>query len=60
MSVIRAVDDQNTGLSAQQAEKKKKVEEKKKLVKPKPSTSTAAAVSTDQKFQELDQKWSGL
>ena len=29
----------------------------KKSAKPKP-TSTAAAVSTDQKFQELDQKWS--
>ena len=58
VSVIRAVDGQDTGLSAQPAEKKKKVEEKKKSVKPKPSTSTAAAVSTDQKFQELDQKWS--
>ena len=57
VSVIRAVDGQDTGLSAQPAEKKKKVEEKKS-VKPKPSTSTAAAVSTDQKFQELDQKWS--
>ena len=58
VSVIRAVDGQDTGLSAQPAEKKKKVEEKKKSVKPKPSTSTAAAVSTDQKFQEMDQKWS--
>ena len=58
VSVIRAVDGQDTGLSAQPAEKKKKVEEKKKSVKPKPSTSTAAAVSTDQKFQELDQIWS--
>ena len=54
VSVIRAVDGQDIGLSAQPAEKKKKVEEKKKSVKPKPSTSTAAAVSTDQKFQELD------
>ena len=58
VSVIRAVDGQDAGLSAQPAEKKKKVEEKKKSVKPKPSTSTAAAVSTAQKFQELDQKWS--
>ena len=58
VSVIRAVDGQDTGLSAQPAEKKKRVEEKKKSVKPKPSTSTAAAVSTDQKFQEMDQKWS--
>ena len=60
MSVIRAVDGQDTGLSAQPAEKKKKVEEKKKSGKPKPSASTSQpdAVSTDQRFQELDQKWS--
>ena len=60
VSVIRAVDGQDTGLSAQAAEKKKKVEDKKKSVKPKPSASASrpAAVSTDQKFDELDQKWS--
>ena len=59
MSVIRALDGQDTGLSAQPAEKKKKVEEKKKSVKSKPSTSFSrpAAVSTDQRFEELDQKW---
>ena len=59
MSVIRAVDGQDTGLSAQPAEKKK-VEEKKKSVKSKPSTSSSrpAAVSTDQRFEEVDQKWS--
>ena len=60
VSVIRAVDGQDTGLSAQPAEKKKKVEKKKKSVKPKSSASTSHpdAVSTDQRFQELDQKWS--
>ena len=60
VSVIRAVDGQDTGLSAQPAEKKKKVEEKKKSVKSKsaPSTSQLAALSTDQRFEELDQKWS--
>ena len=47
-----------TGLSAPPAEKKKKVEDKKKLVKSKPSASWPAAVSTDQRFDELDQKWS--
>ena len=60
MSVIRAVDGQDSGLSAQPAERKKKVEEKKKSVKSKSSSSTSrlAAVSTDQRFEELDQKWS--
>ena len=60
MSVIRAVDGQDTALSAQLAEKKKKVEEKKNSVKSKSSSSTSrpAAVSTDQRFEELDQKWS--
>ena len=60
VSVIRAVDGQDTGLSAQPAEKKKKVEDKKKSVKSKPSASASrpAAVSTDQSFDELDQKWS--
>ena len=55
VSVIRAVDDQDTGLSAQPAEKKK-VEEKKS-VKSKSSTSSSrlAAVSTNQKFEESDQ-----
>ena len=54
----RAVDGQDTGLSAQLAEKKKKVEEKKS-VKSKSSSSTSrpAAVSTDERFEELDQKW---
>ena len=58
VSVLRAVDGQDTGLSAQLAEKKKKV--KKKSVKSKPSASASrpAAVSTDQRFDELDQKWS--
>ena len=56
--VIRAVDGQDTGLSAQAAEKKKKVEDKKKSVKSKPSASRPAAVSTDLRFDELDQKWS--
>ena len=58
VSVIRAVDGQDTGLSAQPAEKKKKVEDKKKSVKSKPSASRPAAVSTNQRFNELDQKWS--
>ena len=60
MSVIRAVDGQDTGLSAQPAEKKKRVEEKKKSVKSKSASSTSrpAAVSTDRRFEELDQKWS--
>ena len=58
MSVIRAVDGQDTGLSAQPDEKKKKVEEKKKSVKAKSSSNRPAAVSTDQRFEELDQKWS--
>ena len=60
VSVIRAVDGQDTGLSAQPAEKKKKVEEKKKSVKSKCSSSTSqpAAMSTNQRFEELDQKWS--
>ena len=60
VSVIRAVDGQETGLSAQPAEKKKKVEEKKKSVKAKSlsSSNRPAAVSTDQRFEELDQKWS--
>ena len=60
VSVIRAVDGQDTGLSAQPAEKKKKVEEKKKSAKSKSASSTSrpAAVSTDQRFEELDQKWS--
>ena len=60
VSVIRVVDGQDTGLSAQLAEKKKKVVEKKKSVKSKSSSSTSrpAAVSTDQRFEELDQKWS--
>ena len=58
--VMRAVDGQDTGLSAQPAEKKKKVEDKKKSFKSKPSASASrlAAVSTDQRFDELDQKWS--
>ena len=58
--VIRAADGQDTGFSAQPADKKKKVEEKKKSVKSKssPSTSRPAAVSTDQRSEELDQKWS--
>ena len=50
VSVIRTVDGQDTGLSAQLAEKKKKVEDKKKSVKSKPSVSRPAAVSTDQRF----------
>ena len=58
VSVIRAVDGQDTGLSAQPAKKKTKVEDKKKSVKSKPSASRQAAVSTDQRFNELDQKWS--
>ena len=60
MSVIRAVDDQDTGLSAQPAEKEKKVEDKKRSVKVKSSSSSSqpAAVSTDQRFEELDKKWS--
>ena len=60
VSVIRAVDGQDTGLSAQPAEKKKKVEEKKKSAKSKSSASSSrpAATSTDQRFEELDQKWS--
>ena len=60
VSIIRAVDSQDTGLSAQPAEKKKKMEEKKKLVKPTSSASTSHpdAVSTDQRFQELDQECS--
>ena len=60
VSVIRVVDGQDTGLSAQPAEKKKKVEDKKKSVKSKPSASTSrpAALSTDQRFDDLDQKWS--
>ena len=58
VSVIRAVDGQDTGLNAQPAEKKKKVEEKKKSVKAKSSSDRPAAVSTDQRFEELDQKWS--
>ena len=58
VSVIRAVDGHDTGLSAQPAEKKKKVEDKKKSVKSKPSASRPAAVSTDQRFDKLDQKWS--
>ena len=60
VSVIKAVDAQDTGLSAQLAEKKKKVEEKKMLVKSKSSYSTSrpVAVSTDQRFEEMDQKWS--
>ena len=57
VSVIRAVDGQDTGLSAQPAEKKKKVEDKKKS-KPSASASRPAAVSTDQRFNDLDQKWS--
>ena len=59
MSVIRAVDGRDTGLSAQLAEKKKKVEENKKSVKSKSSASSSrpTAVSTDQRFEELDQKW---
>ena len=56
VSVIRAVDGQDTGSSAQLAEKKK-VEDKKKSVKSKPSASRPAAVSTDQRFDKLDQKW---
>ena len=58
VSVIRTVDGQDTGLSALLAGKKKKVE--KKLVKSKSSASTSrlAAVSTNQRFEELDQKWS--
>ena len=60
VSVITAVDGQDTGLSAQPAEKKKKVEEKKKSVKAKSASSSSqpAAVSTDQRFEELDKKWS--
>ena len=58
VSVIRSVDGQDTVLSAQPAEKKKKVEDKKKSVKFKASASRPAAVSTDQRFDELDQKWS--
>ena len=60
VSVIRAVDGQDTGLSAQPAEKNKKIEDQKKSVKSKPSASASwpAAVSTDQRFNELDQKWS--
>ena len=57
VSVIRAVDGQDTGLSAQPAEKKKKVEDKKKS-KSSASASRPAAVSTDQRFNDLDQKWS--
>ena len=45
MLVIRAVDGQDTGLSAQLAEKKKKVEEKKKSVKSKSTSSTTPSVS---------------
>ena len=58
VSVLRTVDRQYVGLSAQLAEKKKKVEEKKS-VKSKSSTSSSrqAPVSTDQRFKELDQKW---
>ena len=59
--LIRAVDGRDTGLSAQVAEKKKKVEEKYKSVKSVKSlssTSQLAVVSTDQRFEELDQKWS--
>ena len=61
VSVLRAVDGQDTGLSAQPAEKKK-VEEKKKSVKSKSasSTSRSAALSTDQRFEELDQKGNRL
>ena len=60
MSVIRAVDGLDTDLSAQPVEKKKKVEDKKKSVKSKPSASASrlATVSTDQRFDELDQKLS--
>ena len=56
VSVIRAVDGQDTGLSAQPAEMKKKVEEKKKSAKSKFSASSSrpAAISTDQRFEELD------
>ena len=62
---MRAVDGQETGLSAQPAEKKKKVEEKKsrsgksdKCTKSSTSSSLPAAVSTEQRFEEMDQKWS--
>ena len=60
MSVIRVVDGQDTGLSAQPAEKKKKVEDKNKSVKTKSSSSSSqpAAVSTDHRCEELDKKWS--
>ena len=47
VSVIRAVDGQHTGLSAQPAEKKKKVEDKK-----------PTSVSTDHRFEGLDKSWS--
>ena len=65
MSVVGVVDGQGLGLSAPPAEKKKKVEKKSKLVKSdKPTQSTSAScsrlatVSTDQRFDKLDQKWS--
>ena len=48
------MDGQDTGLSAQPAEKKKKSVKSKSSA----STSRPAAVSTDQRFEELDQKWS--
>ena len=63
VSVVGVVDGQGTvrlpSLSAQPAEKK--VEEKKSVKSDKPtksSSSRRATVSTDQRFEELDQKWS--
>ena len=59
VSVIRTMDGQDTGLSALPAEKKKKKVEKKSVKsKSSASTSRPAAVSTNQRFEELDQKWS--
>ena len=52
MSIIRAVDGQDTGFSAQPAEKKKSAKSKSSA-----SSSRPAATSTDQRFEELDQKW---
>ena len=70
MLVVGVLDSQGTvrwpGLSATPAEKKKKVEDKKsksvKSDKPTKSSSTSSSqptsASTDQRFKELDQKWS--
>ena len=70
VSEVGVVDGQSTvglpGLSAPPAEKKKKLDDKKfKLVKsdkPTKSSSTSSnrptSASTNQRFEELDQKWS--